>query len=182
MSGPGERANGGGDQAAKLAAQVAEQRLQSEYLFAALPQPQTYGPPTLARSRADAKRAQADATFRRLISDPAAMELVRAREGKATSSTPRIPLYCSGHRTGVAVVLAVDNEVDEWTYVEDHIQMYCLRDPKAGSPGTWRGGSSYTVQCGQCGRSTGRRNAWLLERALACLVKSDTRGYRISLT
>jgi hypothetical protein len=131
------------------------------------------------------RRVKADARYRELMFSPEAIELVRSRERAGYHSTPGIPLYCTGHRTGVALVLMVDNEIDEGTPVPDHIVMLCRPDRKARAAGAAAQGKSYTIQCGTCGRPTSRQDAWLLETALKCLVAADTqkgKGYRITIT
>lgn len=128
------------------------------------------------------KRAQATEKFWEMAENHALIELVRKRERHAYSSPPRIPLYCSGHRTGVALVLMTSNEIDEGAPVPEHIELLTVPDAKANQPGTAEHGQSYTVRCGTCGRSTRKQDVKLLRAALECLAKSDTRGYSITIT
>jgi hypothetical protein len=172
------------DNAAAAAAQALEQQREAASYAASYAQPIS-APVTGGEgnpSPQEAKRAKADAEYLSLMLNPAAIELVRLRERSAYSSAPRIPLYCSGHRTGVALALNVSNEAGEGTPVPDHIEMVCLPDPKAGMAGTADQGQSYTVHCGPCGRSTRRQDAWLLNAALKCLGTTAGSGYRITIT
>jgi hypothetical protein len=171
------------DYAAAAAAQALEQQRQAAAAAAAYAQPisapfRAEGNP----SPRDAKRAKADAEYLSLRLNPAAIQLVRLHVRSAYSSAPRIPLYCSGHRTGVGLVLMVSSETDEGTPVPEHIEMLCPPDPKAGKAGTADRGQSYTVHCGTCGRSTRRQDAWLLNAALKCLGTKAGSGYRITIT
>jgi hypothetical protein len=172
-------ATGGRGPSPEVIARVLQELRQSEDKFRA-----TMG---LSSSQAttDSRRAKADARFRELMFSAEAITLVRSRERAAYASAPGIPLYCADHRTGVALVLMVNNEIDEGTPVPDHILMLCQADPKAGAVGTAVQGKSCAVRCGTCGRSTSRQDAWLLERALKCLDAADTqarKGYRITIT
>lgn len=147
--------------------------------------------------------------FFELRTHPGAIALFRAREkGDGATGVPRIPLTCSGHKTGIALVVYIRSEVDEGTPVPDHLDMYTVPDVKADKPGTakedeprpvdwskhWsqaidedvrhqaNTGNSFTIRCGTCGRSIRRRKVKLLRDAIERVVNSGKNSYRISIT
>lgn len=77
-----------------------------------------------------------------LMQNRLAILAVRARQ-KRENRVLRIPLYCEGHRTGVAIELMVMNEDGEGQTVPDYLLIYTVPDAKADKPGTAENGHSY---------------------------------------
>lgn len=134
------------------------------------------------------------AEYMALMQNRLAILAVRARQ-KRENRVLRIPLYCEGHRTGVAIELMVMNEDGEGQTVPDHLLIYTVPDLKADKPGTAENGhsyaghqttgQSYTIHCGTCGRAITRQNVKLLRATIECVImagRDPKSGWRISIT
>lgn len=137
------------------------------------------------------------AEYMALMHHPRAVDAVRARM-RRDGRILRIPLYCSGNRTGVAAFLTVNNEIpysgpeEKWDVqsVPDFLDMWTGPDPTAHRPGTAERsvapGQSYTIGCAACGRSIRRNSVELLRKVIELVVKGGVsgpgNGWRVSLT
>lgn len=147
------------------------------------------------------------AEYRALMVNPLAIKAVRARQRGSYGAVPQIPLYCSGHRTGMAIILGVRKGTDEGVHVQDHLIMYPAHDINAGKAATRARGNipqpidwtkptaagqqfpwgddypaSHAIFCGTCDHTVRRKKVWLLREAIERVVNSGKRPYRISIT
>ena len=118
-----------------------------------------------------------------------AVAAVQSRQVTAYDTPPRIPLMCSGHRTGLALLVVAVNELDEDVTVPYHLQLSVVDDPRAKAAGSVEDPpytmGSYKILCGSCGRPTSQRAIRLLRAALECMTKAgsaDGPAYRIRIT